>query len=88
MLKDILWIESFDIYAMIKTTAGKYLLSHSLKAVEEKFPSSHFILLLRSFLINMDKIDAIEQSSLFILNNQIPIGKTFGEELMKRLSFL
>lgn len=88
LLKDILWVEAYDIYAMIKTTAGKYLLSHSLKAVEEKFPSSHFIRVHRSFLVNKDKIDAIETTDLIIADTAIPVGKTYREGLMKKLSVL
>jgi DNA-binding LytR/AlgR family response regulator len=87
-LKDILWVEAYDIYAMIKTVQGKYLLSHSLKAVEEKFPSSKFIRVHRSYLINIDKIEAIEENDAIIFNTPIPIGKTYRDGLMKKLSFL
>ena len=88
LLKDILWVEAYDIYAMVKTAAGQYLLSHSLKSVEEKFPSAHFIRVHRSFFINIHKIDAIEETNLIIADSPIPVGKTYREELMKRLSFL
>jgi DNA-binding LytR/AlgR family response regulator len=88
LLRDILWVEAFDIYAMIKTPAGQYLLSHSLKAVEEKFPSSHFIRVHRSFLVNKEKIDAIEETDLIIAATPIPVGKTYREGLMKKLSVL
>lgn len=88
LLKDILWVEAYDIYAMIKTGNGQYLLSHSLKTVEEKFPSSHFIRVHRSFLVNKEKIDAIEESDVVIANTAIPVGKTYREGLMKKLSVL
>lgn len=88
LLKEILWIEAYDIYAMIKTAAGQYLLSHSLKVVEEKFPSPHFIRVHRSFIVNKEKIDAIEESDLIIAGTPIPVGKTYREGLMKKLSVL
>ncbi len=88
MLKDILWIEASDIYALICTAAGKHLLNASLKVVEEKFPSSKFIRVHRSYIINLDKIEAIEEDHLIINNNRIPIGKTYRDKLMARLSFL
>ncbi|MEO6733650.1 MAG: LytTR family transcriptional regulator DNA-binding domain-containing protein [Ferruginibacter sp.] len=88
LLKDILWAEAYDIYAMIKTATGQYLLSHSLKAVEEKFPSANFIRVHRSFLVNKDKIDAIEESDLIIAGTPIPVGKTYRDNLMKKLSVL
>lgn len=87
-LRDILWVEAYDIYAMIKTPADQYLLSHSLKAIEEKFPSTHFIRVHRSFIVNKDKIDAIEESDLIIAATAIPVGKTYRESLMKKLSVL
>ena len=87
-LRDVLWIEAYDIYAMIKTAADQYLLSHSLKVIEEKFPSSHFLRVHRSFIVNKDKIDAIEESDLIIATTAIPVGKTYREGLMKKLSVL
>ena len=88
LLKDILWVEAYDIYAMIKTGSSQYLLSHSLKVVEEKFPSSHFIRVHRSYLINKEKIDAIEENDLVIADTRIPIGKTYRDGLLKKLSIL
>ena len=88
LLKDIIWIEAYDIYAMIKTEKSQFLLSHSLKTVEERFPSSHFIRVHRSYIVNLERVEAIEESNLVVLNNQIPIGKTFKEKLMTRLSIL
>ncbi len=88
MLSDILYIEAFDIYAMIKTSGGQYLLSQSLKSVEEKFPSAKFIRVHRSYLVNIDKIEAIEENDLIISGMRIPIGKTYREQLMNKLSFL
>lgn len=88
LLKDILWIEAYDIYAMVKTATGQYLLSHSLKAVEEKFPSNAFIRVHRSFFVNKHKIDAIEENNLIIADALVPVGKTYRESLMKKLSVL
>ena len=88
MLRDILWVEAHDIYAMIFTLAGKYLLNSSLKVIEEKFPSSKFIRVHRSYIINLDKVNAIDENDLIINDHPIPVGKTYRETLMKRLSFL
>ncbi len=87
-LKDILWIEASDIYALLCTADGKYLLTSSLKAIEEKFPASKFIRVHRSFIVNLEKIDAIEEDDIIIGETRIPIGKTYRDKLMMRLSFL
>ena len=88
LLHDILWVEAHDIYAMIYTLTGKYLLNSSLKIIEEKFPTIKFIRVHRSYIINLDKVNAIEENDLIINDHHIPVGKTYKENLMKRLSFL
>jgi DNA-binding LytR/AlgR family response regulator len=88
LLRDILMVEAYDIYAMIYTLNNKYLLNSSLKVVEDKFPASRFIRVHRSYIVNIDKIEAIEESDLIVNNKRIPIGKTYKDDLMKRLSFL
>lgn len=87
-LKDIRWVEASDIYALVCTDKDKHLLSASLKTVEEKFPDSTFLRVHRSYVVNLGKIDAIEEDSLIIGDVSIPIGKTYRERLMSRLSFL
>lgn len=88
MLKQVLWIEAYDIYAMIHTETGKFLLNQSLKVVEEKFPVQKFIRVHRSYIVNIDKIEAIEENDLIIRTISIPVGKTYRDKLMSRLSFL
>ena len=88
LLKDILWIEASDIYTLISTATGKHLLNTSLKVVEEKFSSAKFIRVHRSYIVNLEKIDALEEDDIIIGEARIPIGKTYREKLMTRLSFL
>jgi DNA-binding LytR/AlgR family response regulator len=87
-LEDVLWVEAADIYSLLYTVKGKSLLNSSLKTVEEKLPASKFIRIHRSFIVHINKIDAIEEDELIIHNHRIPIGKTFKEKLMNRLSVL
>ncbi|MBI2284215.1 MAG: response regulator [Bacteroidetes bacterium] len=88
LLRDIRWVEASDIYALVCTATGTYLLNTSLKAVEEKFPATCFLRVHRSYIVNLDKIEAIEEDDLVITDQRIPIGKTYREKLMSRLSFL
>ncbi len=88
MLKDILWMEASDIYSMIHTATEKYLLNHSLKTIEEKFPAKKFIRVHRSFIVNIDRIGAIEENDLILSGARIPIGKTYRDGLMRKLAVL
>lgn len=87
-IADILWIEAEDIYAIIVTKNGKYILSQPLKSIEERLPAEHFMRVHRSYIVQLDKIQAIEENDLIIEGKYIAIGKTFKEKLMSRLAFL
>lgn len=56
--------------------------------MEEKFPDTSFMRVHRSYLVNMDKVDAIEEDDILIGSARIPVGKTYRDKLMKRISFL
>lgn len=87
-LADILWVEASDIYVTVVTEKTRYLLSQSMKNVEERFPMEQFWRVHRSYIVQIDKIQALEEDSLLIENQAIPIGKTYRDGLMKRLQFL
>ncbi len=87
-LQDITWVESFGDYVKVNTDKKIYTIYSTLKAVEDKLPSTHFIRVHRQFIVNLDKIHNIEQTNLQIDKKIIPIGTSYREQLMKRISTL
>lgn len=85
---DIIWIEAADIYATIQTEKEQYLVSHPLKVLEEKFPQDEFIRVHRSYIVRLNRIEAIEEDCLILGTKRIPIGKTYREVLLNKLKFL
>lgn len=86
--EDILYIEANDIYASLVARNQTYVLGHPLKTFEEKFPEKPFMRVHRSFIVNLNHIEAIEDNFIVIGKKNIPIGKTYRAELMNRLSIL
>ncbi|MBW3545471.1 MAG: LytTR family transcriptional regulator DNA-binding domain-containing protein [Bacteroidetes bacterium] len=82
-LRDILFVEANDIYANVYTADSKYLVNYTLKAIAEKFPESTFLRVHRSYLVNHQKVEALEYNDLIIQGHKIPIGKTYRDELMR-----
>ena len=80
-LKDILYIESLKDYVRVHLTPPqKPLLSLiSLKALEEKLPSSKFMRLHRSFIVSLEKITAISKNSILINKTEITVGEQYKE---------
>lgn len=82
-LRDILFVEANDIYCNVYTTDSKYIVNYTLKAIAEKFPEAIFLRVHRSYLVNQQKVEALEYSDLIIQGHKIPIGKTYKDELMQ-----
>jgi DNA-binding LytR/AlgR family response regulator len=80
-LKDILYIESLKDYVKVHLDdAQKSVLSLiSLKALEEKLPSSKFMRVHRSFIVSLDKINAITKNSILIGKTEITVGEQYKE---------
>ncbi|WP_162428232.1 LytR/AlgR family response regulator transcription factor [Pontibacter pudoricolor] len=87
-LKEIIWAEAQDIYCNIKTQSHIYLVSQSLKNLEQRLPAKDFMRVHRSYIVRLTAIDAIEDNNILIGGKQIPIGNTHKDSLLSRLQIL
>ncbi len=86
--QDILVIEAQGDYILIKTTKKNYKVHTTLKKINEKLPNGIFLQIHRSYIINFTKIIDIEDNSVLIEKNVIPISRSNRPELMTRLNLL
>jgi DNA-binding LytR/AlgR family response regulator len=86
--KDILWIEALGDYITIHTLNGKYILHLTLKSIENKLPSDKFIRVHRSYIVNIDNVGMVEDTTIFINNNSIPVGALYKDNFIKVLNLL
>jgi len=82
---EILWVEALGDYAVLNTAKEKFVLHNTLKSVGEKLPAQNYIRVHRSFIVRTDKIEKIEDNTIFCNNKTIPIGKSYREEVFKKL---
>ena len=85
---NIFLIEAKGDYVLIKTEGKNYTVHSTLKKIEEKLPDSLFLKVHRSYIINIKKIVDIEDNSVLIARDVIPISRSNRPELMKRLNLL
>lgn len=86
--EDIYWVKAEGAYSQLAAKNQVYLLSTNLGALEEKLRGHHFIRVHRSYLVNFQHIDVIEEDVLSIGNERIPMGKNYREEFYRRLQQL
>ncbi len=84
-IKDILYIEAERNYCRIFSSDKEYLLVTTLKELDEKLPSQHFLRIHRSFIINIAHIKEIATTNIVVGTKAIPVTKTVKEELLKRI---
>lgn len=81
-------IEAKGDYILIKTEKQNYTVHSTLKKIEEKLPDDLFLKVHRSYIINFKKIIDIEDNSVLIEKDVIPVSRSNRPELMKRLNLL
>jgi DNA-binding LytR/AlgR family response regulator len=75
-------------YIHIKTEDRNYVVHSTLKKIEDKLPKDLFLKVHRSFIINTNKIVDIEDNSVLIAKDVVPVSRANRQELMKRLNLL
>lgn len=85
---EILWVEAYDNYSFIVTVDQKYLVSSTLKDMEHKLPAGNFVRVHRSYIANLDKVEALEENSVVFSKGDVPIGKSYKKALMSRFNII
>ncbi|TVZ57929.1 LytTR family two component transcriptional regulator [Flavobacteriaceae bacterium MAR_2010_105] len=81
-------IEAKGDYILLKTDSQNYTVHSTLKKIVEKLPDSQFLKVHRSYVINTSKIIDIEDNSVLIDRDVIPVSRSNRPELMRRLNLL
>lgn len=85
---DINFINSKKDYIEINTNDNSYLVLSSLKKIKSKLPEDVFLQVHRSYIINLSKIIDIQDNSVLIGTDLIPVSKSFKKDLMETLNRL
>lgn len=85
-ITDIMYAEANDNYTLIHTKQQKFIVSATLKKVEEKLATLPFCRIHRSYLINLRSIDKVAQDDVFVSGQCLPISKKYREGFYKRIA--
>lgn len=85
---DILYIENIGDYVRIRTNNGSHTIHSTLKRIGEKLANASFVKVHRSYIINLEKISNIADTSLKIDEKVIPISRANRPKLMSMINVL
>lgn len=85
-LKDILFVSAEHVYLRIHLKGGKNIVTrNSLKWILDQLPSSDFIQVHRSYVINVNYVSDWTSNLLTIYENKIPISRARKKETFVKL---
>jgi two-component system, response regulator PdtaR len=87
LLKDILFLEASGNSTEVITEDRRFIVNESLSHFFEQISSNRFIRIHRSYVVNLDYVNAIEEARLFIGTRELPISKSYKPELHARFRF-
>ncbi len=84
---DIVYIEGLKDYVIIRLEQDRVITLQTMKSLEAKMPSTLFKRIHRSYIVNIQKIQALDGSMIEVtLKNQtklLPIGKNYRDEVLE-----
>jgi DNA-binding LytR/AlgR family response regulator len=85
-LADIVYIEGLKDYVLIHLSNNRIATLQTMKSLEDKLPVKLFARIHRSYIVGIDKIQAIVSDDVEVLikgqPRLLPIGKNYRDELM------
>ncbi|MEP4532698.1 MAG: response regulator [Cyclobacteriaceae bacterium] len=87
-LSRIKYVEAEGSYCHIHTDKGRHTLAINLKHFESKIQHPLLVRTHRSFLVNLESIDALEGNTLFIAEKSIPVSQSHKDDLLNRLKLI
>ena len=84
-LNDIQYIEGLKEYVSYFTREKRIIVLQSLKSIEETLPSNKFIRVHRSYIVPIEKIKTLDGNQVQIGDKLIPIGRSYKDDVLKRV---
>ena len=83
---DIDYIEGMKDYVKIFTAEKMIVTLHTMKYFESNLPSINFMRIHKSYIVNLDAIKSISGNELELKTIRLPIGSSYKDLLMKKIS--
>lgn len=84
-LNDILYLQAMQNYVILHTIKGKHIVHTTLKSFYSRLPESDFLKVQKSYIANLNKVEAIEGNTLSIEGQKIPVSRELKKEIRETL---
>lgn len=84
-IADILWVEAMGDYVKLITEEEKIVILSTMKALIAKLPKDKFLRIHRSYIVNLEKVDLFNSTSVEIAGKKLPMSRSKSPRLEKLL---
>ncbi|MCC6725747.1 MAG: response regulator transcription factor [Saprospiraceae bacterium] len=83
--EDIAYVEGMREYVAYHTPQGRILSLNSLKNLEEELPTDLFLRIHKSYIVAIQKVDALEGNQVVVGKLKLPIGASYRDVVLAKL---
>ena len=80
-ISEIKWLRSDNVYVEVVTNNKTYVVRTSLEKIMEELNHKGFVRTHRSYVVNLDHVNAVSGQYLYINNEKIPISRKLKDEI-------
>lgn len=80
---DILYIEGLKDYVVLYIGDTRRITAMNLKTISAQLPPEKFLRVSKSYLVNSSHIDSFDNHTIYIRNNEIPIGDIYRKKFIE-----
>ena len=84
LLSDILWLKGEGNYTRVVTSAKQYVLRVYLGDFLASLPADVFVRVHKSYGVNLRVVEAIRPRALVIHTQEVPLSKSYRDEILAR----
>jgi len=88
LLSEVLFVQAERSYCQIITQEKQYVLSMPMSTLSEKLPADVFVKVHRSYIVNLKKVSGLYGNNLLINEHEVPLGKSYRQDILKQLTIL
>jgi DNA-binding LytR/AlgR family response regulator len=85
-VKDILWIEALGDYITLHSRGEKFIIHTTLKSIDGRLQGNKFVRVHRSYIVQVDNVTKVEDTTIYINDMSIPIGALYREDFLKHIN--
>ncbi|MBT2620051.1 LytTR family DNA-binding domain-containing protein [Chryseobacterium sp. ISL-6] len=76
---NILFIQGLKDYVVMHTDNQKLITAINIKTIYDQLPKNMFVRVSKSYIINVKYIDSVDNNTVYIGTNEIPIGSIYKD---------